>query len=163
MKINDHLQNELNEQVNRELFSGYLYLSLATWFDKRGLSGFSHWMKRQALEEKDHGMKIYEYVYDRDGDITLKQIDEPPTRWETIKEAFNAAYLHEQYITREIHRIMDMARNEKDFATVTFLQWFVTEQVEEEKSVKEILDKIEFLGDNTQGILMLDKELKERE
>ncbi|MFP4118884.1 MAG: ferritin [Candidatus Woesearchaeota archaeon] len=163
MKLSDHVQNELNEQVNRELFSGYLYLSLATWFDNQGLNGFSHWMKRQALEEKDHGMKIYEYIYDREGCVSLRQIDEPPRSWEQIKDAINAAYLHEQYITREIYRIMDQARNEKDFGTVTFLQWFVTEQVEEEKSVKEILDRLELIGDNKQGLVMIDKELAQRE
>jgi len=160
--IDSKVEKALNDQIRKEFYSSYLYLSMATEFESMNLKGFAHWMQVQATEETKHGMKIYKYVNERDGKVTLQPIDAPPSKWKSTKEMFQDAYEHEQEVTESINKIVELARSKKDNATEVFLQWFVSEQVEEEASTSEITRKLELLGDNAPALLMLDAELKKR-
>ena len=160
--LSKNMEKALNEQINAELFSTYLYLSMAAWFNSRKLSGFAHWMEQQAREEWEHSMKFFHYVDERGGRVELSAIEAPQAEWESPLEAFRAAFEHEKYITGRIHELVALAREEKDFATENFLQWFVTEQVEEETSTGRVVDQIEMVADSRQGLFMLDRELGAR-
>ena len=160
--ITDKMVEELNKQINAELYSHYLYLAIAAYFDSINLSGFANWMKVQAKEEEGHALKIYEHLVTRGGRVKLLQINQPPFEWKTPLEAFEAAYSHEVWVTSNIHRLIGLAEGEKDYATANMLQWFVSEQVEEEASVLNIVQKLRMIGDNLGALLMMDKELGER-
>jgi len=153
----------LNNQINKELESAYLYLSMAAYFESQGYKGFSHWMKKQAQEEVSHAMKIFEYLNTRGISIELGAIDKPKSRWDSCLKAFMDAYGHEQQVTKDIYKVVEAANNEKDYAAVAFLQWYVTEQVEEEASVSEILDQLKMIDGKNKAIYLLDKELGQRE
>lgn len=157
------MEKELNSQINKEFFSAYLYLSMATFADAIGLDGIAHWFKLQAEEENEHGMKIYEYVFEKGGNVVLEAIEQPQTKFSSVNQLFELALEHEQFVTKSINNLVDLAISEKDHSTFNFLQWFVEEQVEEEASVTEILDKLKFVGEQGPGMLMINKELKERE
>jgi len=156
------MQDALNEQVNAELFSAYLYLSMEAYFASTGLPGFANWMRCQTQEEIVHAMKIYDYINQRNGRVTLKQIAAPKTEWGSPLEAFQDAYAHEQKVTGLINRLVDLAISLKDHATVNFLQWFVAEQVEEEASACAVVDKLRMIGREGEGLFQLDKELSQR-
>ncbi len=160
--LSKNMEKALNDQINAEVFSTYLYLSMAAWFHSRKLSGFGNWMEHQAREEWEHTMKFFHYVDERGGRVLLAKIDAPQAEWESPLEAFKAAYEHEKYITERIHKLVALAREEKDYATENFLQWFVTEQVEEESSTGRVVDQIEMVADSRQGLFMLDRELGAR-
>jgi ferritin len=160
--ISANMQKALNSQINEELFSSYLYLSMSAHFEAKNLNGFANWFKVQSQEEYDHAMKIYDFVLQKGGKVTLKEIGAPKIDWKSIPEVFNDTLKHEQKITGLINKLVEVAMTEKDFATNTFLQWFVTEQVEEEANVEEIIQKIEMIGDNKSGLYMLDNELGSR-
>ncbi len=160
--ISERVVKALNEQIGKEVFSSYLYLSMASYFDSIDLPGFAKWMKVQASEELGHAKKIYEFVYDRGGRVELPAIEKPKCEWEFPLRAFEDAYEHEVFITKSIHSILDIAREEKDYATNEFLQWFVKEQVEEELQVELIVKNLKRLGDSPVAIYMLDKELGSR-
>jgi len=160
--ISANVQKALNSQINEELFSSYLYLSMSAHFEAKNLNGFANWFKIQSQEEYDHAMKIYNFVLQKGGKVTLKEIGAPKIDWKSISEVFNDTLKHEQKITGLINKLVEVAMTEKDFATNTFLQWFVTEQVEEEANVEEIIQKIEMIGDNKSGLYMLDNELGSR-
>ncbi len=160
--LSKNMEKALNEQINAEVFSTYLYLSMAAWFHSRKLAGFGHWMEAQAREEWEHTMKFFHYVDERGGRVLLAKIDAPQAEWESPLEAFKAAYEHEKYITGRIHKLVALAREENDYATENFLQWFVTEQVEEESSTGRVVDQIEMVADSRQGLFMLDRELGAR-
>jgi ferritin len=160
--ISKKVEAALNDQIRKEIYSSYLYLSMAAQFASMNLNGFAHWMKIQTAEETKHAMKIYEHVNSRNGRVILQQIDAPPSEWRSAKEMFNDAYQHEQKVTESINKIVELARAEKDNATEVFLQWFVNEQVEEEASANEILQKLQLAGDNPAAIIMLDAELGKR-
>ena len=160
--LSKNMEKALNEQINAEVFSTYLYLSMAAWFHSKKLAGFGHWMEAQAREEWEHTMKFFHYVDERGGRVLLAKIDAPQAEWESPLEAFKAAYEHEKYITGRIHKLVALAREESDYATENFLQWFVTEQVEEESSTGRVVDQIEMVAGSRQGLFMLDRELGAR-
>lgn len=152
----------LNTHLNEELYSSYLYLSMAAYFEAKNLKGFANWMRIQSAEENMHGMKFFNYILQKGGKVTLMQINAPKVDWKNIPEVFADTLKHEQKITGLINKLVEAAIAEKDYATHTFLQWFVTEQVEEEANVEEIIQKIEMIGDNKSGLYMLDNELGSR-
>ena len=160
--LNPKIQDAFNEQINKELFSSYLYLSMAAHFEATTMPGMAAWMRVQAQEETIHAMKFYDYILERNGKVTLAQIDAPKTEWSSPAEAFEDAYAHEQKITRLINGLVDLAVAEKDHATETFLQWFVTEQVEEEATVSTIVDQLQLVGDNGVALYMIDGQLSQR-
>ena len=160
--ISQKIGDALNDQIRKEVYSSYLYLSMAAQFASMNLNGFAHWMKIQTGEETKHAMKIYDHLNQRNGRVILQQIDAPPSSWKSAKEMFQDAYQHEQKVTESINKIVELARAEKDYATEAFLQWFVNEQVEEEASTNEILQKLQLMGDNPVALLVLDSELSKR-
>lgn len=160
--LEEPIEEALNEQINAELYSQYLYLSMAAFYADHGLPGFASWLRTQADEERAHAMRIYDFVLERDGRVTLDSIDSPPTEWEGPAAAFEDAYQHEVEISRMIDDLVALAREENDNATENMLQWFVAEQVEEEATAKDILDKLEYVGDDGPGLLMVDQELGQR-
>ncbi|HUV87718.1 MAG TPA: ferritin [bacterium] len=144
--LSDKIQNALNGQHVAELYSAYLYLSMAAYFDAAGLPGFANWMRVQAQEEVAHGMKFYYYVNERDGRVVLGPIDGPPTDWDSPVAAFEHVLAHERKVTALINGLVELAAEEKDQATVDFLQWFVKEQLEEEESAEAVLQKVAGVG-----------------
>lgn len=155
------IEKAFNDQINWEMYSGYIYLAMASYFSDKGLSGFARWMKNQAGEELFHAMKMYDYVNERGGRAVLKEIGAPPKEWKSSLDAFETALEHEQGVTERINKMMDLAIKEKDHASASFLQWYVDEQVEEEDSVGEIVAKLKLIGDGG-AAYMLDKELGAR-
>jgi ferritin len=162
MTINSKVEGALNDQIRKEFYSTYLYLSMAARFESMNLKGFAHWMQVQANEETKHAMKIYGYVNERGGNVILQQVDAPPSNWKSANEMFTEAYQHEQKVTESINKIVELATRENDIATQVFLQWFVTEQVEEEASANEIAQKLQLMRDNAPALLLLDSELHRR-
>ncbi|MCL3780905.1 ferritin [Prolixibacteraceae bacterium JC049] len=160
--INERLVEALNEQINAELYSSYLYLSMCAYFSAEGFSGMANWMKIQAQEEVSHANKFFDYVNERGGRVTLKPIEGVPTEWEDAQDVFRAVREHESKVTGLVNNLMDIAIAENDHATKSFLQWFVDEQVEEEASVQEICDNLKLINGNGHGLLMLDREMKSR-
>jgi ferritin len=156
------IEKAFNEHLNAEFFSAYLYLSMANYFAAQNLEGMASWMRIQVDEERMHGMKFVDFINDRAGRVILQQIDQPKTDWESPLEAFREAYAHEQLISRKISELVDLAIKENDHAANTFLQWFVSEQVEEEATVQAIVGKLELIKDNGMGLLMIDQQLGQR-
>jgi ferritin len=156
------MQKALNTHLNEEFYSSYLYLSMAAYFEAKNLKGFANWFRIQTQEEYMHGMKFFDFILQKGGKVTLAQIAAPIIEWKSISEVFAETLKHEQKITGLINKLVEVAMLEKDFATNNFLQWFVTEQVEEEANVEEIIQKIEMIGDNKSGLYMLDNELGAR-
>jgi ferritin len=160
--ISKKMEQALNEQINAELYSAYLYLSMAAYFESQDLPGFGNWMRVQTQEEMMHAMKIYDYVHERGGRVLLQAIAQPATEWDSPLAAFEVTYEHEQAVTGRINDLVDLAIKEKDHATNSFLQWFVTEQVEEEKSAHEMVQKLKLMADAPGGMYMLDCEMGKR-
>jgi ferritin len=160
--LDQKIQDAFNKQLNAEAFSSYLYLSMAAWFESRNLVGMAAWMRVQSQEETGHAMKFLDHISKRNGRVALAQIDAPKAEWGSALEAFEEAYKHECKITGMIHKLVELAGKEKDYAANAFLQWFVNEQVEEEASVLLIVERLKLLGASTGGLLMLDKELGKR-
>lgn len=163
MKIAKKMEDAVNAQMNEEMFSEYLYLAMAAYFASQDLEGFAHWMKRQAAEERSHAMKFHGFLFDRDGAAAFSAMKKPQASWASPLAAFEAAYAHEQYITDCIHRLHGLAEKEGDKATQAMLHWFVNEQVEEEASTLEVVNKLRMAGKSAEGLLMLDRELGKRE
>lgn len=160
--IKGKIEKALNDQINAEMYSSYLYLSMSSYFSSINLNGFATWMRVQAQEELTHAMKFYDYVIERGGRVTVKAIEAPPAEWDSPLKVFEHVYTHEQKVTGLINDLVNLAIAEKDHATTAFLQWFVTEQVEEESSADEIVQKVKLVGDQGAGLLMLDQELGQR-
>ncbi len=160
--MTERMEEALNKQLNAELYSAYMYLSMTAWFEAMNLDGFASWMKAQALEEMEHAMKFYNFINERGGRVKLMPIQGPPTDWDSPVDVFEAAYKHEQYVTSLINDLVDLAIQEKDHATQIFLQWFVTEQVEEEASFSSILEKLRMVGESPGPLFMMDRELGQR-
>ena len=160
--ISKTMEKALNEQINAEMYSAYLYLSMESYFRSLNLSGFANWMRVQMQEETAHAMKIYGYVDARGGRIVLKSIAEPQAEWKSPLAVFEATYKHEQKVTGLINDLVNLAIKEKDHATSAFLQWFVSEQVEEEASADKIVQQMRMIGDAPGGLFMLDRELGQR-
>ena len=156
------MNKALNKQIQEEMYSSYLYLAMAAYFESLNLKGFSHWMKAQVQEEILHAMKFYYFIHDKGGKVELQEIKKPDITWDSPYDAFDAAYKHEQYISSCINNLVDLSFTEKDHASYNFLQWYVTEQVEEEASADEIRQQLKMVGDNSSGLFFLDKELTAR-
>lgn len=161
--IKKNVEQAINKQINAELWSAYLYLSMSTYFDSISLSGFSNWMKMQAQEEVNHAMRFYNHLVERGGRVKLDAIDEVPTEWESPLHVFEETYKHEQKVTSMIEDLVDLAEEEKDRATLNMLQWFIDEQVEEEDSADEMVQKLKLIGDSGNGLFMIDRELGQRQ
>ncbi len=161
--IKEKILKILNKQINEELYSSYLYLSMSTYFSSLNYDGFAKWMRLQSQEENEHGMKIYDYILQRDGKVVLSKIETPKALWKSPLEVFQETLKHEQHISACINNIVDLATQEKDHATTQFFQWFVAEQVEEEANASNILEKMKMVGDNKSGLFMLDRELGHRQ
>jgi ferritin len=162
-EMDTKLEKAMNQQIQKEFFSAYLYLAMAAYFDRRGLSGCSHWMKKQAKEELSHGMKIFEFLHERGQEVILEAIDQPPADFKSIKKVFEQSLEHEKKVTASINNLYALAQSSKDNATAIFLNWFINEQVEEEKNVMDILAKFDYIKEDSAGMIMLDKELGSRE
>ena len=150
------------EQVQAELYSAHLYLSMSVYFQGEGLSGFSHWMRIQYQEETAHALKFVDYLMARGTRFSLPSVEEPPSVWDNSVDVFEATLEHEQMVTRRINNLVHLVREERDFASDIFLNWFVSEQVEEEENVSDILGKLRLINGEGQGLLMMDKELSVR-
>ncbi len=160
--LSKRLEEELNKQVNAELYSSYLYLSMSAYLASQNLNGFANWMKVQFEEEQAHAMKFFQYIIDRGGKVNLTDIAEPPAKWNNIIEIFEETFQHEQKVTGLINNLVNISTEERDHATVNMLQWFVSEQVEEEASVSDILQQLKLIDGKGAGLFMLDRELKQR-
>jgi len=160
--ISDNMKDAFNKQINAELYSSYLYLSMSAYFESINLPGFANWMRCQAQEELVHAMKFYNFMNDRGGRLSLAAIDGPPVKWESPLHAFQDAYAHEQKVTALINNLVDLATAGKDHASTSFLQWFVNEQVEEESSADKVVQQLHLAGENGSGLFMIDRELGTR-
>ena len=156
MKLSAKIEKALNEQINLELSSAYVYLGMRAYFDQTPFGGFAKWMKIQTKEELGHAEKIIAYIAERNGKVSLKQLPEPKSDYKTPLEAFQTSLTHEQKVSASIFNLFELASAEKDFATASFLKWFIDEQVEEEKNVGDIVVKLELIGDNRNGLFQLD-------
>ncbi len=160
--LNKKIEDALNKQINAELYSSYLYLSMHAYFESENLGGFANWMGVQMQEELSHALKIFNFVNERNGRVLLKAIDQPQTEWKSPLDVFEETLRHEQKVTGMINKMTDLAISEKDHATASFLKWFVDEQVEEEASANKILQQLVMIKGSTGGLFMLDKELGKR-
>jgi len=158
----ERMVKAINEQINAEFYSAYLYLSMESWFRSQNLDGFANWMRVQFQEEQFHAMKLYDFVNERGGSVTLTAIAEPPKEWKSPLAVFEAVYKHEQMVTSRIDLLVDLAQELKDHATLSFLQWFVDEQVEEESNDLAIINKLKLVAEAPGGMFMIDKELAAR-
>ena len=161
--ISKTMEKALNKQINEEIYSAYLYLSMSAYFESGNLKGFANWMMVQYKEEMDHAMKFYNYLNERSGKVNLYAIKEPPIKWKSPLNAFKETLKHEQHITKCINGLVEVAEKEKDRATFNMLQWYIDEQVEEEANDEEIINKLELVGNSGNGIFMLDRELAQRQ
>jgi len=157
--ITKKMEKALNEQINKEFYSAYLYLAMSAYCNKLGMPGAEHWFRMQYDEEVIHMTKMFDYVMQHGGDAHLMQINEPPTDFGSILGAFEASLKHEQFVTKSINELLDVAVEDRDHATQVFLQWFITEQVEEEANVQEIVQRLKLAGDNGGALIMLDDKL----
>lgn len=157
------MQDAMNEQIKNELYSAYLYLSMAAHFESKTLNGFANWLRIQAKEELGHAMKFFDFILERGGTVSLKAIDQPPSSWNSNLEAFEQVLAHEQKVTKNINDLYELALKEKDYPSQVMLQWFIEEQVEEEKNATEIIEKLKLIEAHGTAVLMLDHELGKRE
>jgi len=161
--LSEKLQDAVNEQINKELYSAYLYLSMSAYCESENLPGFATWMRLQAQEEVDHAMRFFDYVNARGGRVVLKAVEMPPPIWKSPAEMFEQVLGHERKVTGMINRLYELALKDNDYATQMELQWFITEQVEEEESAGQVVEQLRRIGDQPMGLLMLDRQLGERQ
>jgi len=157
--LSKRMVDALNGQINKEMYSAYLYMSMSAYSESKGLKGFANWFYVQYKEEMEHAMKIYHYVQEQSAQVKLLAIEQPPVEFGSPLDMFEKTLAHEQFVTKSINGLMDQAISEKDHATQIFLQWFVTEQIEEEANDNEIIDKLKLAGQEGNGLFMIDKEL----
>jgi len=160
--LNKELHEGINDQINKEMASAYLYLSMAAYLEGNNLSGSAHWMRKQAEEEMEHAMKMFDYMFDRGNQVTLLAIDTPPAEFSSPLDVFEQVLAHERKVTGLIHSLYALSIEHKDYAAQTFLQWFVNEQVEEERNADGIVQKLRMVGDKGHALLMIDRELGAR-
>jgi len=160
--INKAMQDAMNEQINKELFSSYLYLSMAAYFEDKNLPGFAKWMRVQEQEEREHGMKFYDFILERGGKVTLKAIEAPKADWKNNLEVFEEVAAHEAKVTASINALYELALKEKDYPAQVMLQWFINEQVEEEKNAAEIVASLKMIEAHETAVLQLDHRLGKR-
>jgi ferritin len=156
------VQDAMNEQIKNELYSAYQYLSMAAYCESVNLPGFAHWMRAQSREEMEHAMKFYDFILDRSGRVVLQAIDQPVVEFGSPLEVFEQVLEHEQKVTAMINELYGLAVRENDYASQTFLQWFVTEQVEEEKNAGDVVETLKMVGDTSEALFLLDRELGRR-
>ena len=157
------IEEAINEQIKNELYSAYLYLSMSAYLEANNLPGFAHWMRLQNQEEVSHAMKFFDYMNDRGSRVVLQAIDQPPAEFESALDIFQKALDHEQKVTAMINRIYELAVKENDYPTQVELQWFITEQVEEEKSAGDIVEQLKMVGEHGPSLIMLDRQLGARQ
>ncbi len=157
-----NLLDEMNTQIKLELYSGYLYLSMSAYFEANNLPGFAHWMKVQAEEEQEHAMKFYGYINDRGGRVVLQAIDQPPANFKNALAIFEQALEHEKSVTARIELLYSIAVKDNDYASQSFLNWFIDEQVEEEKNASQIVEWLKMSGDSVNALFMIDSMLGKR-
>jgi ferritin len=160
--ISQKIADSINDQIAAELESAYIYLSMSAYFEDANLKGMAHWTKNQAKEEMEHAEKFMDYLYARGARVLLKALAKPAAEFEGPLAVFQEVLKHERYVTGRIDKMMDLAKEEKDYATQSLLNWFVDEQVEEESNAEEIVRKLEFVGGSNSSIYLLDKELGQR-
>lgn len=160
--LSQKLQDAINEQINSEFYAAHLYLSMAAFCDTRSLGGFAHWLKLQYSEELSHAMKLFDFITDRGGRVALQAIQQPPVEFESIGAVMRMALEHEKMVTARIDSLYELALDERDYSAHVLLEWFVDEQVEEEKSLTEIIDHLEMVGNDGTGLLLLDGRLGAR-
>jgi ferritin len=160
--LSKKLKAAINEQINKELYSAYLYLSMAAHLDASNLPGAAHWMRAQFREEQEHAMKFYRYLYERGGQVTLKPIDGPPTEFGSVLSIFEQVLEHEKKVTGLINDLYALALSENDYASQIFFQWFVSEQVEEEESATQVIETLKMVGEKGQALFLLDRQLAQR-
>lgn len=161
--LSDKMQQAMNKQIRDELYSAYLYLSMAAYYESQNLPGFARWMRAQAAEEQTHALKFFDYVNERGGRVVLHAIDAPPASFATPVDVFEQTLAHEQHVTGLIHTIYQLALEEGDYASQIFLQWFITEQVEEEATAGQILELLRMIGDKGHALIMLDRQMGQRQ
>jgi ferritin len=160
--INKTMQDAMNDQINKELFSSYLYLSMAAYFEDRNLSGFAHWMRVQEAEEREHAMKFYDFILERGGRVMLKAIDAPKAEWKSTLEVAEEVAAHEAKVTASIYALYETALKENDYPAQVMLQWFISEQVEEEKNAAEIVANLKLIEKGGTAVFVLDHQLGKR-
>jgi len=160
--IDQRMQEALNKQINAEIYSAYLYLSMSAHFQSVNLAGFANWMRVQWQEELAHALKFYDYVNERGGRVVLQAVEAPPSAWDSPLALFEHVYQHEQKVTGMINKLVDLAVEIRDHATNNVLQWFVAEQVEEEASADEVVQKLKLVGNDPSALFMIDRELAQR-
>lgn len=161
--INEKVQNVLNSQINKEFYSAYLYLAISAYFDEIGLFGFSNWTKVQAKEEVDHGMILFDYIIERDGKVNLEQIEAPDNNFENPLQVFEKILEHEKYVTESINCVAQMSDDECDLATRHFINWYISEQVEEEANARDVIDRLKMFGGDCTSLYLMDKEMGKRQ
>ena len=157
--IKEKMQDAINEQIQAEFYSAYMYLSMSAYFEAKNLPGFAKWLQVQFHEEQAHALKFYEFLTDRGGRVQLSAIEQPPLEWEGNLEAFQAVLEHEQKVTGLINKLYEVALKQKDYAAQVMLHWFIDEQVEEEKNASDIVDQLKMVGETGPSLLMLDRHL----
>ena len=160
--ISEKINEVINEQINKEFYSGYLYLSMSAYLKELGLFGFASWLRLQAREEVEHGLKLFDYLIERNSFVTLKQIRTPEFEYNGIVSIFNIIYEHEKCITESVMKVAKYAEEECDRTTLSFIDWYITEQIEEERNIKDIIKKLELFGDDNASLYLMDKELGDR-
>ncbi len=161
MTLSDKMVTALNKQIEKEGYASFLYLSMASWCDKEGLAGCAQFMRRQSDEERDHMLRIFDYMSEVDAHAITPSIPQPPTEYESIQGLFKQVYDHEQKVTQSIHELLKLAQDERDFTSYNFLQWYIEEQREEEDLMRSILDKLKLIGNGPQSLYYIDKEIEE--
>jgi ferritin len=161
--LTQKMRQALNDQIHHELESAYIYLSMSAYFESENFPGFAHWMKMQFEEEMEHAFRFYDFIHSRGEKVKLLAIAEPPETYESPLAAFENALAHEQKITNDIHNLYSLATEEKDYPSLSFLQWFIDEQVEEEENVGGVVEDIKRVHKSDHGLLMLDRELAQRQ
>ncbi len=161
--ISEKIQKAINDQINAEFYSSYLYLSMAAYFESENYKGFAIWMRMQAEEEKEHAYKLYDYMNDRGGRVVLAAIEAPPADFKSVQDVYEKTLEHERKVTAMINKLNALALEENDFATAAHLQWFITEQVEEEATAEDILNKIKMVDGKAGSLFYIDKHMAKRQ
>ncbi len=157
------VQDAMNGQIRNELYSAYQYLAMSAYCESANLPGFAHWMRMQSREELEHAMKFYDFVLDRGGKVSLQAIDRPSDEFSSPLDVFEQSLAQERRVTSQIHDLYALAQQEKDYASIPLLQWFVTEQIEEEKNAGQVVDTLKMIGDSRDALFLLDRELGQRQ
>lgn len=159
--ISKVMEDALNKQIQLEAYASFLYLSMASWCDKESLNGCSAFMHRQSDEERQHMLRIFQYIAEVGGHAITPEVTQPPLAFDSVQNMFEQVYAHEQKVTASIHKLVEMSNREEDFTTLNFLQWYITEQREEESLMRSILDKIKLIGNGPMSLYYIDKEIQE--